>query len=93
MTAVSTVLGMVPVAFGTGDGSEWRSPMGLVCIGGLVTSTLLTLLVVPVFYTLLAQGQEALSRAARRVGLVRRPSRRSLPPAPARGGLAPHPTR
>jgi HAE1 family hydrophobic/amphiphilic exporter-1 len=62
MTAVSTVLGMVPVAFGRGDGSEWRSPMGVVCIGGLVTSTLLTLLVVPVFYTLVAQAQETLAR-------------------------------
>jgi HAE1 family hydrophobic/amphiphilic exporter-1 len=59
MTAVSTVLGMVPVAFGTGDGSEWRSPMGVICIGGLVTSTLLTLLVVPIFYSLVAQAQEA----------------------------------
>jgi HAE1 family hydrophobic/amphiphilic exporter-1 len=71
MTAVSTVLGMVPVAFGTGDGSEWRSPMGVICIGGLVTSTLLTLLVVPIFYSLVAQAQEAVYQwtpGARRPG-------------------------
>jgi HAE1 family hydrophobic/amphiphilic exporter-1 len=52
MTAVSTVFGMLPIAFGRGDGSEWRAPMGIVSIGGLTASTLLTLLVVPVVYTL-----------------------------------------
>jgi HAE1 family hydrophobic/amphiphilic exporter-1 len=52
MTAVSTIFGLLPLALGSGDGSEWRMPMGLVGIGGLATSTLLTLLVVPVVYTL-----------------------------------------
>ena len=52
MTTVSTICGMLPVALSTGDGSEWRAPMGLVSIGGLATSTFLTLLVVPVVYTL-----------------------------------------
>ena len=63
MTAVSTVFGMLPVAFGSGDGSEWRNPMGIVCIGGLLTSTLLTLIVVPVVYTLVDDGQRAAVRA------------------------------
>jgi HAE1 family hydrophobic/amphiphilic exporter-1 len=67
MTTVSTVFGMLPVAFGRGDGSEWRNPMGIVCIGGLLTSTLLTLLVVPVVYTLAADAQAALGRAVARV--------------------------
>ncbi|HYD48867.1 MAG TPA: efflux RND transporter permease subunit [Terriglobales bacterium] len=53
MTTVSTICGMLPVVLSQGDGSEWRAPMGLVSIGGLATSTLLTLLVVPVVYTLL----------------------------------------
>ena len=59
MTAVSTICGMMPLAYGWGDGSEWRNPMGIVCIGGLITSTLLTLLVVPIAYTLVdgAQGR------------------------------------
>ena len=35
MTTVSTIFGMLPVAFGTGDGSEWRAPMGIISIGGL----------------------------------------------------------
>jgi len=67
MTAVSTIFGMLPVAFGRGDGSEWRNPMGIVCIGGLVTSTLLTLLVVPVVYTLVDDAQRAGSRALARL--------------------------
>jgi HAE1 family hydrophobic/amphiphilic exporter-1 len=52
MTTVSTICGMLPVALSNGDGSEWRSPMGIVSIGGLATSTFLTLLVVPVVYTI-----------------------------------------
>jgi HAE1 family hydrophobic/amphiphilic exporter-1 len=68
MTAVSTIFGMIPLAYGTGDGSEWRNPMGIVSIGGLVASTLLTLLVVPVAYTLFDDAQRALKRALR-VGL------------------------
>lgn len=67
MTTVSTVFGMLPVAFGRGDGSEWRNPMGIVCIGGLLTSTLLTLLVVPVAYTLMVEAQEALARGVARL--------------------------
>jgi HAE1 family hydrophobic/amphiphilic exporter-1 len=67
MTAVSTILGMLPVACGQGDGSEWRRPMGVIAIGGLATSTLLTLLVVPVFYTFVAQAHDVLANAARRV--------------------------
>jgi HAE1 family hydrophobic/amphiphilic exporter-1 len=45
------IFGMVPVAFGVSEGSELRAPMGQTVIGGLVTSTLLTLFVVPVVYT------------------------------------------
>jgi HAE1 family hydrophobic/amphiphilic exporter-1 len=68
MTAVSTIFGMLPVAFGTGDGSEWRNPMGLIAIGGLCTSTLLTLLVVPVAYTLVEDGMGRLRQAVRWLG-------------------------
>jgi HAE1 family hydrophobic/amphiphilic exporter-1 len=62
MTAVSTIFGMIPLAYGTGDGSEWRRPMGIVSIGGLVASTLLTLLIVPIAYTLFDDAQRALKR-------------------------------
>jgi HAE1 family hydrophobic/amphiphilic exporter-1 len=67
MTTVATVAGMLPVAFGKGDGSEWRNPMGLVAIGGLLTSTLLTLLVVPVAYTLVDDAERGLRRARARL--------------------------
>jgi HAE1 family hydrophobic/amphiphilic exporter-1 len=62
MTAVSTIFGMIPLAIGTGDGSEWRQPMGIVSIGGLVASTLLTLLIVPIAYTLFDDAQRMLKR-------------------------------
>ena len=53
MTSVAMILGMMPSAVGTGSGSEGRQPMAIAIIGGLVSSTLLTLLVVPVVYSLL----------------------------------------
>jgi HAE1 family hydrophobic/amphiphilic exporter-1 len=53
MTAVSTIAGAVPVAFFGGAGNEWRVPMAICVIGGMATSTFLTLLIVPVVYSLL----------------------------------------
>ncbi len=50
MTSAAMALGMLPTAMGTGMGSEFRSPMGIAVIGGVVSSTLLTLLVVPVIF-------------------------------------------
>jgi HAE1 family hydrophobic/amphiphilic exporter-1 len=52
MTTFAMVFGMLPVAFSFGEGSEFRSPMGQAVIGGLITSTFLTLIVVPVVYTI-----------------------------------------
>jgi multidrug efflux pump subunit AcrB len=52
MTAISTVFGMLPIAFATGAGSESRGPMGMVVIGGMFISTLLTLVVIPVVHIL-----------------------------------------
>jgi HAE1 family hydrophobic/amphiphilic exporter-1 len=60
MTAISTVFGMLPVALGSGDGAEWRARMGAIAIGGMASSTLLTLLVVPVAYTLVEQARAGL---------------------------------
>jgi len=53
MTSFAMIFGMVPVAFAFGEGSEFRAPMGQAVIGGIITSTFLTLLLVPVVYTLL----------------------------------------
>jgi HAE1 family hydrophobic/amphiphilic exporter-1 len=52
MTTVAMIFGMLPLAFAIGEGAEQRSPMAHAVIGGLITSTLLTLFVVPVVYTL-----------------------------------------
>ncbi|MEH1871691.1 efflux RND transporter permease subunit [Nostoc sp.] len=53
MTTAATILGMLPIALGLGAGSELRSPMAVAIAGGLVTSTILSLIVVPVLYTIL----------------------------------------
>ncbi|MGD2183485.1 efflux RND transporter permease subunit [Lusitaniella coriacea] len=53
MTTLSTILGMVPIALGLGAGAELRQPMAVTIIGGLLASTLLSLIVVPVLYSLL----------------------------------------
>jgi HAE1 family hydrophobic/amphiphilic exporter-1 len=53
MTTFSMIFGMLPVAMALGEGAEQRAPMARAVIGGLITSTLLTLFVVPVVYTML----------------------------------------
>ncbi|ONK25300.1 MFS transporter [Bacillus sp. VT-16-64] len=52
MTALTTILGLVPLALGIGEGTEMNQPMGVAVIGGLVSSTFLTLFVIPVVYSL-----------------------------------------
>ncbi len=56
MTSLTTILGMVPMAFGTGQGAEMWRPMGTAVIGGLTFSTILTLLFVPVLYCVFAHN-------------------------------------
>jgi len=53
MTTLTTVLGLLPMAIGFGEGAEVRTPMAITVIGGLIVSTLLTLVVIPVVYSLL----------------------------------------
>jgi len=74
MTTLSTVFGMLPVALSRADGAEWRSPMGILAIGGMLSSTLLTMLVVPVFYTLVDDLRAAPARVRNRI-LALRPAR------------------
>ena len=57
MTTSTTVLGLLPMALGLGEGAELRTPMALTVIGGMLTSTLLTLLVVPAVYTVLDRSR------------------------------------
>ncbi|MEM9089396.1 MAG: efflux RND transporter permease subunit [Cyanobacteria bacterium P01_F01_bin.53] len=64
MTTTSTVLGMLPIALGLGAGAELRQPMAVAIMGGLITSTLLSLVVVPVLYSLLEDGWQRLMKGA-----------------------------
>lgn len=57
MTTATTILGLLPMALGLGEGAELRTPMALTVIAGLATSTLLTLLIVPAAYALLDRGE------------------------------------
>jgi len=54
MTAMTTILGMLPLALSRGEGSEMWSPMGIAIIGGLIFSTIITMILVPVAYRLFA---------------------------------------
>ncbi|MGK7946496.1 MAG: efflux RND transporter permease subunit, partial [Microcystaceae cyanobacterium] len=62
MTTFSTILGMMPIALGLGAGAELRQPMAVAIIGGLIASSLLSLIVVPVLYTLLEDGWQQISK-------------------------------
>jgi HAE1 family hydrophobic/amphiphilic exporter-1 len=64
MTTLTTVLGLLPMALGLGEGAEMRTPMAVTVIGGLLTSTFLTLVVVPVMYALLDRRADALPVSA-----------------------------
>ncbi|MGI5836979.1 MAG: efflux RND transporter permease subunit [Chloroflexota bacterium] len=67
MTTLAMIFGMIPVAVGFGAGAELRQPMGISVIGGLVTSTLLTLIAVPVAYSLIDElGQKVSIRFKRK---------------------------
>jgi len=56
MTTLTTVLGLLPLALASGEGSELRSPLAITVMSGLVVSTVLTLVVIPVLYSLLNRG-------------------------------------
>ena len=76
MTSAAMVLGMLPTAVSDGEGSEFRAPMAIAVIGGVVSSTLLSLIVVPVFYLAIEGTKAWLARMLRRLGVVRH----SVPP-------------
>jgi HAE1 family hydrophobic/amphiphilic exporter-1 len=75
MTALTTILAMVPLAFGRGEGAEMQASMSVAVVGGLTTSTFLTLLFVPVIYSLFDD--------LRHVGRGRRRARRRQAGAPS----------
>jgi len=68
MTTFALIAGMVPVALGGGEGGDFRAPLGIAVIGGVITSTLLTLLVIPTVYETLADARDWLGA---KIGVAR----------------------
>jgi HAE1 family hydrophobic/amphiphilic exporter-1 len=64
MTTLTTILGLLPLALGFGEGAEIRAPMAITVIGGLTVSTLLTLVVIPVLYSLVDRRPDAPAEAS-----------------------------
>jgi HAE1 family hydrophobic/amphiphilic exporter-1 len=85
MTTVAMIFGMLPLALALGAGSEQRAPMGRAVIGGLITSTVLTLFVVPVVYTLLEDATSWLSARLRPRGKAVHAGERAPEPQLAAG--------
>ena len=66
MTTLALIAGMIPVALGLGEGADFRAPLGRAVIGGTITSTILTLFVIPTVYEIFDGWREGLSRRFRR---------------------------
>ncbi len=62
MTTFALIAGMIPVALGRGEGAQFRAPLGVAVIGGVITSTLLTLLVIPTFYEIMDGWRSGVAR-------------------------------
>ena len=78
MTTIAMGAGMMPLALGWGADPSFRAPMAIAVIGGLITSTLLSLLVVPVVFTFIDDIEHGLGRLAHRLRRRRQPA-----PSPA----------
>jgi hypothetical protein len=63
MTAFSTIAGILPIAIGFGAGAESRRPMGIAVVGGLLTSTFLTLIVIPIVYVVFSEVAHRVARS------------------------------
>jgi HAE1 family hydrophobic/amphiphilic exporter-1 len=68
MTAIATMLGLVPMAIGLGDGGELQAPLARVVIGGLLASTIVTLVLVPAIYTVFEEGWRGIFRKGEAAG-------------------------
>jgi HAE1 family hydrophobic/amphiphilic exporter-1 len=67
MTTFALIAGMMPIALGRGEGAQFRAPLGVAVIGGVITSTFLTLLAIPTFYEILIEGAEWISTRVKKL--------------------------
>jgi HAE1 family hydrophobic/amphiphilic exporter-1 len=74
MTTFALIAGMLPIALGSGEGSQFRAPLGVAVIGGVITSTVLTLVAIPTFYEILDETRERALHLAGRLFRRGRPS-------------------
>ena len=70
MTTLTTILGLVPMSLGIGEGAELQAPLARVVIGGLAASTLITLVFVPTLYTIFEEGLSAFRREKQHAAAV-----------------------
>lgn len=82
MTTLAMAAGMIPAALGTGEGGEFRAPMAIAVIGGLLVSTLLSLIFIPSFYTLM---DDLTHQASRLAGWILKPNAPDEPDLPTGG--------
>jgi HAE1 family hydrophobic/amphiphilic exporter-1 len=73
MTTLALIAGMIPVALGLGEGADFRAPLGRAVIGGVITSTILTLVVIPTIYEILDEWREWLFARFRRTAVSHHP--------------------
>jgi multidrug efflux pump subunit AcrB len=91
MTSVAMIAGMLPTAIGLGDASSFRQPMAVAVIGGIITSTFLTLVIVPAFFTVIDDLERKAAPRFRRLLTHEHkiPPHHAPRPEPTGGGLAP----
>ena len=82
MTTLALVAGMIPVALGIGEGADFRAPLGRAVIGGVIASTVLTLVVIPTVYEIMVEWREGLQRRMARIFGGRPSTAHATPPAP-----------
>ncbi len=87
MTTIAMAAGMMPIALGIGVDPSFRSPMAIVVIGGLITSTFLSLLVIPVLFTFVDDAEQLASRPFRRRAAAQKAA--PTPPAPVVAPIPP----
>jgi multidrug efflux pump subunit AcrB len=85
MTTIAMAAGMMPIAIGLGTDPSFRSPMAIVVIGGLITSTFLSLLVIPVIFTFVDDGVQKLHKVFNRLHHAHAPA---VPPGASAGAGA-----